>query len=198
MRTEDGDLIALLTGARAGEDSAARALVDRLYPLIIRIVRSHLPRRAAEEDLAQEVFVKLFARLDQYEPRAEVPFEHWVSRLAVRTCLDALRAERRRPEWRMSDLSEEQAAWVEFMLRDAAVEPAADADAARAAVEQLLAQLPPDDRLVLGLLDLEQRSVKEIASLTGWSRALVKVRAFRARRKLRALAATWKERKLYE
>ncbi len=198
MRTEDGDLIALLTGARAGEDSAARALVDRLYPLIIRIVRSHLPRRAAEEDLAQEVFVKLFARLDQYEPRAEVPFEHWVSRLAVRTCLDALRAERRRPELRMSDLSEEQAAWVEFMLRDAAVEPAADADAARAAVEQLLAQLPPDDRLVLGFLDLEQRSVKEIASLTGWSRALVKVRAFRARRKLRALAATWKERKFYE
>ena len=198
MRTEDGDLIALLTGARAGEDSAARALVDRLYPLVIRIVRSHLPRRAAEEDLAQEVFVKLFARLDQYEPRAEVPFEHWVSRLAVRTCLDALRAERRRPEWRMSDLSEEQAAWVEFMLRDAAVEPAADADAARAAVEQLLAQLPADDRLVLGLLDLEQRSVKEIASLTGWSRALVKVRAFRARRKLRALAATWKERKFYE
>lgn len=198
MRTEDGDLIALLTGARAGEDSAARALVDRLYPLVIRIVRSHLPRRAAEEDLAQEVFVKLFARLDQYEPRAEVPFEHWVSRLAVRTCLDALRAERRRPEWRVSDLSEEQAAWVEFMLRDAAVEPAADADAARAVVEQLLAQLPPDDRLVLGLLDLEQRSVKEIASLTGWSRALVKVRAFRARRKLRALAATWKERKFYE
>ncbi len=198
MRTEDGDLIALLTGARAGEDSAARALVDRLYPLVIRIVRSHLPRRAAEEDLAQEVFVKLFARLDQYEPRAEVPFEHWVSRLAVRTCLDALRAERRRPEWRVSDLSEEQAAWVEFMLRDAAVEPAADADTARAAVEQLLAQLPPDDRLVLGLLDLEQRSVKEIASLTGWSRALVKVRAFRARRKLRALAATWKERKFYE
>ena len=198
MRTEDGDLIALLTGARAGEDSAARALVDRLYPLVIRIVRSHLPRRAAEEDLAQEVFVKLFARLDQYEPRAEVPFEHWVSRLAVRTCLDALRAERRRPEWRMSDLSEEQAAWVEFMLHDAAVEPTADADAARAAVEQLLAQLPADDRLVLGLLDLEQRSVKEIASLTGWSRALVKVRAFRARRKLRALAATWKERKLYE
>lgn len=198
MRTEDGDLIALLTGARAGEDSAARALVDRLYPLVIRIVRSHLPRRAAEEDLAQEVFVKLFARLDQYEPRAEVPFEHWVSRLAVRTCLDALRAERRRPEWRVSDLSEEQAAWVEFMLRDAAVEPAADAEAARAAVEQLLAQLPADDRLVLGLLDLEQRSVKEIASLTGWSRALVKVRAFRARRKLRALAATWKEREFYD
>ena len=198
MRTEESDLAALLGRVRAQDDDAARALVERLYPLVIRIVRSHLPRRAAEEDLAQDVFVKLFGRLDQYEARPETPFEHWVSRLAVRTCLDALRAERRRPEWRWSDLSEPEAAWIEFMLADAVALPDTDANSAREAVERLLEQLPPDDRLVLALLDLEQRPVKDIARLTGWSGTRVKVRAFRARRKLRALAQTLKAREQYE
>jgi hypothetical protein len=73
--------------------------------------------------LAQEVFVKLFARLDRYEAQAGIPFEHWVSRLTVRTCLDALRAERRRPELRCSDLGEEENQWLEFLLNAAAPAP---------------------------------------------------------------------------
>jgi RNA polymerase sigma-70 factor (ECF subfamily) len=198
MRTEESDLTPLLTRVREQDEDAARALVERLYPLVIRIVRSHLPRRTLEEDLAQEIFVKLFSRLDQYADRAGIPFEHWVSRLAVRTCLDALRAERRRPEWRWGDLSEEEAAWLEFMLADTAAPPDTAAASAREVLERLLAQLPPDDRLVLMLLDLEQRSVKEIAQLTGWSGALVKVRAFRARRKLRKLAEVFKAQERYD
>lgn len=198
MQTEAGDLTALLARVREQDDEAARALVERLYPLVIRIVRSHLPRRTQEEDLAQDVFAKLFSRLDQYADRAGIPFEHWVSRLAVRTCLDVLRAERRRPEWRWSDLSEDEAAWLEFMLSDEAATPDTAAASAREVVEKLLAQLPPDDRLVLMLLDLEQRSVKEIAQLTGWSGALVKVRAFRARHKLRKLAEALKAQERYE
>ncbi len=198
MGMEASDLTPLLARVREEDEDAARALVEHLYPLVIRIVRSHLPRRMAEEDLAQEVFVKLFSRLHQYVARTEVPFEHWVSRLAVRTCLDALRAERRRPEQRWGDLPETELAWLEFMLAEAPSPPATDANAAREVVEKLLSQLPPDDRLVLALLDLEQRSVKEIARLTGWSGALVKVRAFRARRKLRSLAAKLKAREHYE
>lgn len=198
MRTEESDLSPLLVRVREQDEDAARALVERLYPLVIRIVRAHLPRRTAAEDLAQEVFGKLFARLHQYAARADVPFDHWVSRLAVRTCLDALRAERRRPEWRWSDLPEAEAAWVEFMLAGEAAPPETDAASAREVVEKLLAQLPADDRLVLTLLDLEQRSVKEIAQLTGWSGTRVKVRAFRARRKLRALAETLPAREHYE
>jgi RNA polymerase sigma-70 factor (ECF subfamily) len=198
MRTEESDLAPLLARVREQDDDAARALVERLYPLVIRIVRSHLPRRTAEEDLAQEVFVKLFSRLPQYAARADVPFEHWVSRLAVRTCLDALRAERRRPEWRWGDLPEPEAAWLEFMLADEAAPSTADAASAREVVEKLLAHLSPEDRLVLTLLDLEQRSVKEISQLTGWSGTRVKVRAFRARRKLRTLAETLKAREHYE
>jgi RNA polymerase sigma-70 factor (ECF subfamily) len=189
------DLKQCLANVRARDPVAARQLVESLYPLVIRIVRSHLPRRSAEEDLAQEVFLKIFTKLDQYEEREGAAFEHWVSRLTVRTCLDAFRAEKRRPELRMADLSEDQSAWLEFVAGTEAAPPDADAGAARELLERILSQLPPDDRLVISLLDLEERSVKEIAALTGWSGSLVKVRAFRARRKLRKLADGFKQDK---
>ena len=101
---------------RAGDEVAARALVGHLYPLVIKLVRAHRPRRTAEEDLAQEVFMKMFARLSQYEGRDGVPFEHWVSRVAVTTCLDALRAEMRRPELRWADLTETEADMLDAVL----------------------------------------------------------------------------------
>ena len=188
MVTDEFDWRGCLEGVRQRDEDAAAALVERLYPLVIRIVRSHLPRRAAEEDLAQDVFVKMFTRLDQYQARPGTPFEHWVARLAVRTCLDALKAADRRPELRWGDLSEEQAAWLDFMLADQSATPDASAASAREVIEQLLSQLPPDDRLVISLIDLEEKTVREVSEMTGWSGTLVKVRAFRARRKLRKLA----------
>ncbi len=183
------DSQAYLRKTREGDSDAAQALIESLYPLVMRIVRSHLPLRSAEEDLAQEVFVKVFSKLDQYEERAGVPFQHWISRLAVRTCLDALRAERRRPELRMADLSAEEAAWVEFLVKDQSAPPDAAPSSAREVLQRLLSQLAPEDRTVIVWLDLEGKSVKEISQITGWNSSLVKVRAFRARRKLRKLAA---------
>ena len=188
MVTDEFDWLGCLEQVRQRDEDAARVLVERLYPLVIRIVRSHLPRRAAEEDLAQEVFVKMFRRLEQYQARPGTPFEHWVARLAVRTCLDALKAADRRPELRWGDLSEEQAAWLDFMLADQSAAPDASAASARELIEQLLSQLAPDDRLVISLIDLQEKTVREVSEMTGWSLTLVKVRAFRARRKLRKLA----------
>ena len=192
------DLSACLEAVRQHDQEAARVLIEQLHPQVIRIVRSHLPRRLAEEDLAQEIFVKLFDRLPQYVARPGVPFEHWLSRLAVRTCLDALRAERRRPEWRHADLSEDELAWLEHLVSDDAAPPDASTAGARELVQKLLGQLSPADRLVITLLDLEQKSVKEISRLTGWSVPLVKVRAFRARHKLRRLAAALEPKALHE
>ncbi len=182
------DLGICLRQVRLRDEEAAHALVDHLYPLVIRIVRSHLPRRMAEEDLAQEVFLRLFSRIDQYEMRDGTPFEHWVARLSVRTCLDALRAEKRRPELRWADLSEDQAAWLEHLLSDDPTEPETESASARELVERLLQSLPAEGQLVIRMLDLEQRSVQEISQLTGWSATLVKVRAFRARHKLKKAA----------
>jgi len=183
------DVATQLAAAARGEPEAARALVEHCHPLVMRIVRAHRPRTVPEEDLAQEVYLKMFGRLDRYEPRAGVPFEHWLSRLAVRTCLDALRAERRRPQASSFSLEPDAEAWL-TALRGRAEPPAIEnALAARQLVETLLGRLAPEDRLVLVLLDLEERPVAEVSRLLGWNAGLVRVRAFRARRRLRSAAA---------
>jgi RNA polymerase sigma factor (sigma-70 family) len=185
MADDPFDVAACLERVRQRDQIAARELVDHLYPLVIRIVRSHLPRRVAEEDLAQEVFLKMFTRLDQY--KGAVAFTHWVSRIAVTTCIDQLRAQKRRPEFRWADLSEKETEVLDSVLTSESEVPANDALAAHELVAKLLGQLKPEDRLIVQLLDLEQRSVAEISELTGWNPSLVKVRAFRARRKLKKL-----------
>jgi RNA polymerase sigma-70 factor (ECF subfamily) len=185
MADEGFDVAACLDRVRQRDQIAARELVNHLYPLVIRIVRSHLPRRVAEEDLAQEVFLKMFTRLDQY--KGAVAFTHWVSRIAVTTCIDQLRAQKRRPEFRWADLSEKETEVLDSVLTSESEVPANDAMAAHELVTKLLGQLKPEDRLVVQLLDLERRSVAEISQLTGWNPSLVKVRAFRARGKLKKL-----------
>lgn len=182
------DVQGCLQRVRDGDSAAADALIVHLHPLVRRLVRNHLPRRESEEDLMQESFVKLFQKLDTYRERADIPFEHWVSRLTVRTCLDALRAEKARPEWRWADFREGEDDWLHYLLNGQTEAPSTSASDARAVVHQLLALLAPADRLVLTLLDLEERSTQEISALTGWTRPMVKMRAMRARHKLRALA----------
>jgi RNA polymerase sigma-70 factor (ECF subfamily) len=182
---ESFDLVGCLALVRQRDQAAARALVEHLYPLVVRIIRAHLPRRVAEEDLAQDIFLKMFTRLEQYQ--GAVPFPHWVSRIAVTTCIDQLRAQKRRPEFRWADLSENEADMLEAVLTNDQDVEAGDALAAHELVHKLLDQLKPDDRLVIQLLDLEQKTTAEISALTGWSQSLVKVRAFRARRKLQKL-----------
>ncbi len=185
MDDETPDFDGLLDGVRRGDQVAARELVEALHPLVRKIVRAHLPRRVAEEDLSQEVYLKMFSRIEQY--RGEMPFTHWVSRIAVTTCIDHLRFQQRRPELRWADLSENEAEVLDAVLTGSDGEDATDALAARELVARLLEQLSPADRTVITLLDLEQKSVAEIRELTGWGASMIKVRAFRARRKLRKL-----------
>ena len=188
------DVAACLELVRRCDQTAARELVEHLHPLVIRIVRARLPRRVAEEDLVQDIFLKMFTRLEQYQ--GNVPFPHWVSRIAVTTCIDQLRAQQRRPEFRWADLSEQEAEVLDAVLTDGREPRPGDALAARELVDKLLAQLKPDDQLVIQLLDLEQKTIVEISALTGWNQTLIKVRAFRARRKLQKLfqALTSKEK----
>ena len=179
------DVAGCLDRVRRRDQAAARELVDHLYPLVIRIVRSHLPRRVAEEDLAQDIFLKMFTRLEQYQ--GAVPFPHWVSRIAVTTCIDQLRAQKRRPEFRWADLSENEAEVLDAVMTNEKDVAANDAMASHELVHKLLDQLKPDDRMVLQLLDMERKTIAEIGELTGWNTSLIKVRAFRARRKLRSM-----------
>jgi RNA polymerase sigma-70 factor (ECF subfamily) len=188
MSDEPLEVAAWIERIRRGDAEAARRLVERCHPLVARLVRAHRSRTLSEDDLAQEVYLKMFARLDRYEAREGIPFEHWLSRLTVRTCLDALRAEGRRPMSRAVSLSPEATDWL-ASLHGHRSPPVDEVLAARELVEALLARLPPVDRLVLVLLDVEGRSAAEAAELVGWSPTLVRVRAFRARRRLRAAAA---------
>src|SRR5689334_18741944 len=110
---DDSDAGALVQAALAHDDEAARTLVRRLYPLVAKVVRSHRPARTSEEDLSQMIFIKVFQKLSQFS--GKVPLEHWVSRIAVNTCLNQIESERVRPELRQADLSEEQQAMVESL-----------------------------------------------------------------------------------
>ena len=180
---DDSDAGALVKAALQNDDEAARELVRRLYPLVARIVRAHRLRRTPEEDICQMIFIKVFQKLSQFS--GKVPLEHWVSRVAVNTCLNQIESERVRPEVRQADLSVEEQAVIENLTSSTNELPPDQRFASRQLVEHLLATLKPVERLAIDLLYLQGRSVEEIRKITGWSAALVKVRAFRARQKMK-------------
>src|SRR3989454_9661940 len=179
----DLDPAELVQAALRHDDEAARELVRRLYPLVAKMVRSHRPRRTSEEDLCQMIFIKVFQRLSQFS--GKVPLEHWVSRIAVNTCLNQIESEKLRPELRHGDLSEEELAVVENLSTSSGELSPDQRFASRQLVEHLLTALKPVERLAIDLLYLQGRSIEEIRKITGWSAALIKVRAFRARQKMK-------------
>src|SRR5438552_3658434 len=178
------DMAACVARVRQRDEDAARLLLNQLYPLVIKLVRAHLPRRTSEEDLAQVIFMKIFAKIDQFS--GTVPFEHWVSRIAVNTCLNQLQAERIRPELRWADLSEEEERVLESLASTTEdFQHPAEHLAAKDLLDKLLAKLSPEDRLLVNLIHLQGHSVEEVRKITGWNHSLIKVRVFRARHKLK-------------
>src|ERR1700757_3556803 len=172
---DDPEPDALVQAALRHDDEAARQLVRRLYPLVAKMVRSHRPRRTSEEDLCQMIFIKVFQKLSQFS--GKVPLEHWVSRVAVNTCLSQIESEKVRPEVRHADLTVEEQAVI-GNLATSSDELAPDQRfASRQLVEHLLPALKPVERLAIDLLYLQGRSVEEIRKITGWSATLVKRRA---------------------
>ena len=143
-------------------------MIDHLQPRVLGLVRLHLPFGEDPADIAQDVFVKVFTRLHQY--RTSAPLWNWVSQITVRTCIDQIRARQRRPAVRWSDLSDHQREALENW-HDPDFTEARDIDAAEI-VERLLEALDPQERMLIRLLDLEQKTPKEVAEVTGWSSGL--------------------------
>jgi len=181
---DDPEPDALVQAALRHDDEAARQLVRRLYPLVAKMVRSHRSRRTSEEDLCQMIFIKIFQKLSQFS--GKVPLEHWVSRIAVNTCLTQIEAERIRPELRHADLSEEEEAVVKNLATSSSDLAPDNQLASRQLVEHLFEFLKPVERLIIDLLYLQGRSIEEIHQITGMGVAAIKVRAFRARKKMKA------------
>ena len=176
----------LIAAAVQGDTASFEPLIQKYSPRVFATARRYARRESEVEDIVQEVWLKAYQKLESF--RGEAPFEHWLMRLAVRTCYDFLRAHQRNRETVFSELSEPESDWLDRFVQqpETATE---DADAARQLIGRLLEQLSPAARLIITLLEIEERSVKEIAQLTGWSVPLVKVRAFRARAEMRKLLA---------
>lgn len=179
----DSDVSACLERVRQRDETAIRALITYMYPLIFKIVRSNAPRRGEEEDLIQTIQTKVFKRLDQFS--GQVPFKHWVSRVAVNSCLDIIRYEKNRPEVRMADLSKEEEAVVAALATsDDKIEPGLGLGA-RDLVQHLVSCLKPVERLLVRLVYLEGLSLEEASHSTGYSLGAVTMRVSRAKIKMR-------------
>jgi RNA polymerase sigma-70 factor (ECF subfamily) len=183
MERTEAELIAAVL---KGDAASFEPLVAKYSPRVFATARRYARRESEIEDIAQEVWLKAFDKLKSF--RGEAPFEHWLMRMTVRTCYDFLRGHQRNRESSFSELSEPENDWLERFV--AAPETATDnADAAKLLIERVMEKLSPPARLVITLLEIEDRSVKEIAQLTGGSVPLVKVRAFRARAEMRKILA---------
>jgi RNA polymerase sigma-70 factor (ECF subfamily) len=165
-----------IEASRRGDSAAYARLIEAHQAGVASRMRRFAHDAGTVEELVQEVFVEAYFGLDRYEERA--PFDHWLARIATRV---GYRYWKRRQ--RNATLWQPLPDGV-----DLAADPSGAVEANEAAVtlRTVLDGLGPRDRLVVTLLYLEQHSVAEVAELTGWSRTMVKVQAFRARRKLRA------------
>lgn len=130
--------------------------------------------------------MKAFSELGSYEGRGSL--EGWLTRIATNTCLNLVRSAKRRPEFTVSDLTEDETAWMENKLAASAGEHHDAIERSVVAADlagKVLQTLTADDQLVLTMMDGEDASVKDVAETTGWSESKVKVQAFRARRRMR-------------
>jgi RNA polymerase sigma-70 factor (ECF subfamily) len=176
----------LINQARAGDETAYEQLVTKYGKRVLSIAARFFRHPDVREDIAQEVFIKVYQSLDMFRPGE--PFEPWLTKIALNTCYDHLRQIKRRKELKFSEITEEEAAWLDRQRSEQAMSAFEDEQAREAAArlaEKVLETLAPDDRMALLLFERDGLSTAEIAEILGWSRANVKVRLFRARRALR-------------
>jgi RNA polymerase sigma-70 factor (ECF subfamily) len=168
----------LVTATLGGDDGAFASLVTRYKGRIFRLAFRFARDIGELEDICQEIFFKAYNNLSTF--RHDAPFEHWLTRIAVRACYDALRS--RKHEKHAQALDE-----VSYELRDNAEAARTEARQARELLKWALDRLSPDERLVITLMELEEMTLRETAAMTGWSESNVKVRAHRARHALRKI-----------
>ena len=171
----------LIAKVLSGQSASFEPLVVKYQPRVFALARRYARRETEVEDIVQTVFLKTFSKLSSYKGTA--PFEHWLMRTATYTCYDFLRKHQRNREWNASDLSGEENDWFENLGEESHAHT--NQEAARALVDKLLDELKPDDRHIITLLELDRKSIQEIADLTGLSESNVKVKAHRAREKMR-------------
>jgi RNA polymerase sigma-70 factor (ECF subfamily) len=181
----------LIKRAQAGDSTAFNEMVLAYRKRIMGTITRLIARPEDVEDVAQEVFLRLYFSLDQLRT-AEV-FEPWLYRLTVNAAYDYLRKQRRRQEYRMSDMSEQQMLMADALAGGRVERDERDQKKTRESVEALLGAVSEADRILLMLKELEGLSLKELEKIYDINENALKVRLFRARQRvLKAFAATTK------
>jgi RNA polymerase sigma-70 factor (ECF subfamily) len=169
--------------AQGGDESAFAEIVRRYSPRVFSVASRFFRQRSVVEEAAQEVFLKAYTQLGSFEGRGSL--EGWLTRIATNTCLNMVRSSKRRPESTVSDLTDDEASWLDHQSGDGD-QPSVENDlVATDLADRLLSVLSPEDQQALLMIDGEDASIREVAEATGWSESKVKVRAFRARKKVR-------------
>lgn len=183
---------ALVRDACAGDDSAFEQIFERHKKRLARVAGNFFNRREKIEDVVQEAFTKIFLALNEYSPQEGASFTAWISRIAINCCYDELRRASRRPEDKPHALNEDESEWLSNSALFADDGPTVEARViSRDLANKLLARLKPEDRLILTLMAVDEMSILEIARVTDWSVAKVKVRAHRARASLRRILSEY-------
>ncbi len=174
---------ALIRRVQAGDEMAFREIVERHQSKVFSIIYGILRNHNDAEDIAQQVFTKVYLSIKSFDFRSSVLT--WIYKITVNECYDYLRKKRVRKLVYESDFSAEDAQRME--ASDPAINPEPGADirlANRDLALQLLAKLSQDDRNLILLKEVEGHSVEELAGMTGLNENTVKVKLFRTRQKL--------------
>jgi RNA polymerase sigma-70 factor (ECF subfamily) len=173
----------LVRRAQAGDKEAFEELVRRHQNRVFAVAGGILRRREDVEDVAQQVFIKAYFSLKRFDQRAA--FSTWLYKITVNECWDLLRKKKVRPLLYESDLSEEQAQQFGANERLASgAQDVSDKLEAQQQVERLLQGLDERDRMMLILKEVEGFAIEEIAEILELNANTVKVRLFRARRRI--------------
>jgi RNA polymerase sigma-70 factor (ECF subfamily) len=184
----------VITRARGGDSSAFNEVVLAYRKRILGTISRLIGRPEDVEDVAQEVFVRLYYSLDQL--RTPEVFEPWLYRLTVNASYDYLRRARRRNESRMADLSEQQVVMADAVAGNRQDSDQRQKSQTREFMDALFRHVSEEDRLLLTLKEVEGLSLKELEPVYGVNENALKVRLFRARQRvLKAYKAAVTEHK---
>ncbi|MCS7026473.1 MAG: sigma-70 family RNA polymerase sigma factor [Bryobacteraceae bacterium] len=172
----------LIQRARNGDDAAYNEIVQAYRKRILGTISRLIGRPEDVEDVGQEVFLRLYFSLDQL--RSPEVFEPWLYRLTVNAAYDYMRRQRRRPESRMADLSEQQVQMADADASGKQLDAEQRKAAVRELVQSLLERVSEEDRILLVLKEVEGLSLKELEAIYQVNENALKVRLFRARQRV--------------
>ncbi len=183
VEKSDSQLVELIL---SGEETAFENLFDRYKRLVASIACRYFQRPEQIEEIVQISFAKVYFDLKRFRGDHNFSFASWIGKITTNACLDALRTQKRKPENLWCEFSEAE---TEILFADAANDEKTAENSAieRDLAQKLLSKLSAEDRAILQMLDAEEMTVREVAEITGWSSAKIKVRAFRARNALRKI-----------